>query len=210
MLLAGCSGPVIVQTSADQHAIQFVAMGAGYISPQDIEDRARRHCATYGLSSRQIETEAFNASSRSFRFECETPRRQTVDNLGDRKLLDLAPPAPKPPAVKTVAERKQAAWDQAHAISPAWLKCLTDGAAQSAHASSEAADIAAVAVVAGCSRWERDLHEVLRKVGEDDREFGVVLHEQVVAFAADRIASARSAPVAGPEPASAPAQAAAR
>jgi hypothetical protein len=215
ILLAGCGGPVIVQTSADQHAIQLAAMGTGYVSEQEVDDRAQRHCATFGLVSRRTEVETVNASSRVFRFECDAPRRLSVDSATDRKPSDAPSSGTKTPPVRNAAERKQAAWEQAHAMSPGWLKCLTGGAAQSAHASSQPVAVAAVAVVAGCARWERDLHEVLRKAGEDDRDFEVALHQQVIGFAADRIVSARTVLPDGPEPAAAevqavPARAAAR
>jgi hypothetical protein len=201
--LAGCGGaPRIILTSANPHSIQFSVQNAKFVPLQNIEDRALRHCADYGLVPRQTQAAWVDDSSMTFRFECDDPRKPVSEKLADAKVT--APPVapPKAPAAISPAQRKQAAWNEANAMSPNWVKCILDEATRMARTSNDRADVAAVAVAASCSQWEHDIHEVLRRAGEDDGDFQAVLHRQAIEFATARIASTRAAVVHGPVPSS--------
>jgi hypothetical protein len=201
VLPASCGGlPRIIPTSTNPHSIEFLVQGANFVPLQDVESRALRHCADYGLVTRRTHAEWVNGASMAFRFECEDPHKPTSQKLADRKATELSVAPPKAPAVESDADRKQAAWSQANAMSPRWVKCIFDEATRIARASSESADIAAIAVAAGCSQWEHDIHLVLQSAGEDDGEFQTDLHRQIIEFATARIVSVRAASVQRPAP----------
>jgi hypothetical protein len=201
MLLAGCGGPPrVMLTSADPHSIEFFVQNARFMPPQDVEDRALRHCADYGLVSRRTQAEWINDWSMTFRFECDDPHKPPLETLADRKTAEPRVAPHKASAVRSPADRKQAAWNQANAMSPLWAKCILDEATRMGRSSNERSDIAATSVAASCSHWERDIHEVLRKAGEQDVEFQADLHKQVIEFATSKIVSVReSVPVAASE-----------
>jgi hypothetical protein len=197
ILLAGCSGPPrAVLTSADPHSIQFFVQSARFVPLQEVEDRATRHCADYGLVPRRTQAEWVSDSSMTFRFECEELPKPTPEKVADKKLPEPPVAPPKAPVVRSAADRaadrKQAAWDQANAMSSGWVKCIADGATRMARASNEGAAVAAVGVATGCSQWEHDIHGVLQKAGEDDGEFQADLHREIIEFATARITSVRA------------------
>lgn len=193
MVLAGCAGPPrVTVTSADPHSIQLFVQSARLVPLQDVEDRAMRHCADQGLVSRRAQTEWVNDASMIFRFECTGLPKATPEKLVQPKVIEppAAPPQAPPPGNQ--AGRKQAAWMQANAMSPGWMKCISDSATRMARASSDHVDIVAVAVATNCSQWERDIHEVLQRAGEDDGEFQADLHRQIIEFAKAKIVSVRA------------------
>jgi hypothetical protein len=216
--MAACGGPPrIILTSANSHSIQFSVQNAKFVPLQNVEDRALRHCADYGLVPRQTQAAWVDDSSMTFHFECDAPRKPVSEKLADAKATEvpiLPPPVvpppvvpppivpPKAPAANSATDGKQAAWKEANAMSPIWAKCILDEATRMARTSSDRADVAAIAVAASCSQWERDIHEVLQRAGEDDGEFQAALHRQAIEFATARITSARAGPVQVPVPSS--------
>ncbi len=190
LLLAGCGGRVVL-TAANPHAVELLVQNANFVPVHEVEDRALRHCADYGLVPRQTRSDWVDATSMTFRFECEDTRKPVAERLAEKKVIKPASPH-QAAAASSPAERKQAAWNHANAMSPGWVKCVLDGASRMGRASSENADTAAISVTAGCSRWEHDINEVLRQAGEQDGEFQADLHRQVVEFAAAKITSVRA------------------
>ena len=187
-------------TSADPHSIQFFVQNARFMPQQDVEDRASRHCADYGLVSRRTQAEWVNDWSMTFRFECEDAHKPPLETLADKKTAEPRAVPHKVSVARSPVDRKQAAWNQANAMSPLWAKCILDEATRVGRSSNARSDIVATAVAASCSQWERDIHEVLRKAGEHDVEFQADLHKQVIEFATAKIASVRaSVPVAASE-----------
>jgi hypothetical protein len=213
LLLAACGAPRITPTAADPRSIQLLVQNARLVPSQDVDERALRHCSDYGLVARQAQVEWTSDTSMTYRFDCVGARKPTAAKPVEKKaneppVADVAATPPKA-AAKSRAERKQAAWAQAHALSQDWLQCMVGGATQRARTSADVADAGAIAVVAGCARWERDVHEVLRKAGEDDSEFQDVLHKQTIEFAAGKILAVRAAAAEG-DPVPATSRAAAR
>jgi hypothetical protein len=203
LLLANCGGlPRVIPTSSNSHSIEFLVQSAKFVPLQDVEDRAQRHCANYGLASRRTQAEWVSESAMTFHFDCEDPHKPAAQKLADKKATEPLVVPPKAPAVSDQAELKQAAWSQANAMSPRWFKCIFDGATRMARASSESADIVAIAVAEGCSQWEHDIHVVLQRAGEDDGDFQADLHKQIIEFATARIVTVRTGPLQGSAPAS--------
>lgn len=196
VLLAGCEPPrQIVATSTTPQSIQLFVRGANLVPLQEVEDRALGHCAHYGMLARQTQTEWIDASAVTFQFECRKPSSLSLNKLATRKMAEGPVATPRAPVLKLPTDRKQAAWRQAHLISSGWARCIFDGATRAAQASSEPAEIAAIAVAGNCAQWEHHVHEVLRQANENDDEFQVVLHRQIIEFAADRIVSVRGTQV---------------
>jgi hypothetical protein len=198
-LLAGCGEqPRVILTSAKPHSIQFFVQGARFVPLREVEDRAASHCGIVGLVARRTHAEWINDQSMTFRFDCEDRHRPPAEKLADRKPIEPPVRPSKADGAVSLGDPKQAAWNRANAMSPGWVKCISDGAVRTARATDDPADVAAVAVAAGCSRWEQGVHKVLWGAGEDDGDFEATLHRQIIEFAAARILSVRAAPVQEP------------
>lgn len=198
LLLAACAGPRVVPTFAGPHSIELLVQGAKIVPMQDVDDLALRHCADYGLVSRRTQAEWISDTSMTFHFECEGPHKTVSEKVADKKAPKPPEAEPKPLVVRSGADRKQAAWSQANALSPGWAKCIVDRATQVARETGDSADNVAITVAASCSQWENNVQAVLRGAGEEDSEFQVALHKQIIEFAAARILSVRADPVPGP------------